>query len=368
MNIKSFIHPSRTFLPCSGVGRHINNLLLEMDKDQNVDLSLLFSSQWISKGKLPENAPLRDLDFDVFSFKERWIERLWKMIDYPKMDSYLKGADWMFSPMETHFPTNKTRTAITIHDIQAFEPDLPWSSDKEHKKFMKRWSLWIHKAVMDANLVFTVSEFSRKRLIALLNLDENKVKVSGNAVDPFFFDFVRKTKSIQVDYPYITVIGGLRPKKGGIEILHLAKKLEKAWPELRLVVWGEQGPHLLDQAKESPNIIVFDMISDLEMIQWVKGAHASLFLSWYEGFGLPVLESMACGTPVICSNKASLPEIAGGAALMAAPDQTDVLLDFIIQLKDTRLSTEMIRKGNKRCHDFAWIDASQNVVSALASY
>ncbi|XOV91149.1 MAG: glycosyltransferase family 4 protein [Bacteroidota bacterium] len=369
LNITTFIHPSRTLTPCSGVGRHMNNLLLAMHQLQEVDLSLLFARQWLDGSKrLPVNTPLRNLPYTTFLFPERLIERSWKSFGLPTMDFWLKDSDWIFAPMETHFPTRKVKTAFTLHDIQAYEEDLPWSGGVVHQKFRRRWSLWIYKAVKEADLVFTVSEFSRRRIIELLDLPESKVKISGNAVDPVFLIQVNQVSPKKVDYPYLAVIGGLRPKKGGHEILRLAERLEKEGSELKIITWGENDPELLVKARSNKNITCLGMIPDEEMISWLKGAHATLFLSWYEGFGLPVLEAMACGSPVICSRLASLPEVAGDAAMLVHPEDAEAILDWITKLEDENIRKEWVKKGMKRVGAFSWEQAANHVITAFKAF
>lgn len=368
-SIISYIHPSRTFIPCSGVGRHVNNLLLSVNDLKDVRLTLLYSKQWLTeKNELPDNAPLRHLKFKTFESKERLLERSWKLFNWPKMDQYLINNDWMFSPVETRFPVRNKLTAITIHDIQAFETTLPWSETKQHQQFKKRWGLWVFKAAKQADLVFTVSEFSRERLIDQLKLPENKVIVSGNAVDPSIYDAIQTVSSKSKDYPYIVVIGGLRTKKGGEEILLMANQLKRVWPELKIISWGENDPLLIKRAQEIGNMITYGMISDQEMIAWLKGAHSSIFLSWYEGFGIPILEAMASGVPVICSNLSSLPEIASDAALMANPKDTLLIIDYILQLRQTENRNKLIFKGYKNIERFNWDRIAQNVVRTLQTY
>jgi len=252
--------------------------------------------------------------------------------------------------------------------VQAFETDLPWSHTKEHQQFKKRWVLWLGKALEQSDLVFTVSEFSRLRLIELFNLNPEKVKVSGNAVDPVFLGQADQITPKEADFPYLVVPGGLRPKKGGQEILKVARILKDAWPELKLVVWGENDSQLLEEAKQLPNMIIYPMISDEEMIAWTKGAFAALFLSWYEGFGIPVLESMACGVPVISSNKASLPEVAGNAAFLVAPDDTQKIYDCIIELKNPEKRLSLIKSGYENMQRYSWDKCAENVVQALAEF
>lgn len=329
---------------------------------------MLYSKQWLEGGNmLPINAPLRNLPFKTFAINERLMERSWKAINLPKMDNYIDG-DWMFSPVDTRFPVKNKKTAITIHDLQAFETELPWSNTVDHIKFKQRWGLWVKKATAQADLVFTVSEYSRGRLITLLGLDKHKVKVSGNAIDPVFLKQLSDITPEKRPFVYISVIGGLRVKKGGNEIIALALKLKKDWPEMKLVIWGENEPDLIEKANDIGNVISLDMISDQEMISWLKGSFASLFLSWYEGFGIPILEAMACKVPVISSNKASLPEVAGDGAYLVSPDDIEKIYTLLRGLENFAVRDNMVEKGLKNIERFSWDTCADNVIIALNNF
>jgi hypothetical protein len=101
VNIISYIHPIRTYLPCTGAGRHINNTLLGLASQESINLELLCSRQWLqADGKLDLRSPLRDIPLKTFPFSENLTERLWKLIQFPQMDKYLsEKTDWLFTPM-----------------------------------------------------------------------------------------------------------------------------------------------------------------------------------------------------------------------------------------------------------------------------
>jgi glycosyltransferase involved in cell wall biosynthesis len=117
------------------------------------------------------------------------------------------------------------------------------------------------------------------------------------------------------------------------------------------------------------NIRVLPMISDEDMISYLKGAAAALFLSWYEGFGLPVLEAMACEVPVICSNQASLPEVAGNAAVLLRPDDTSRIVETIRRLYESPdFRQDLIKQGNQNIKRYSWENCADNVVKALIEH
>jgi glycosyltransferase involved in cell wall biosynthesis len=221
VNIVAYIHPIRTYLPSTGIGRHMNHILLRLAERTGVELQLLFSKQWLgSDGKLDPRCPLRDLSMRTFPLPENATERIWKLFNYPPVDQHLPNeTDWVYAPMETYLPVLKCPVAVTLHDIQAFEPDLPWSHTWRHQWFRYKWGRWVRRALSECRVVFTVSEFSKQRMVDLLDADPQKIVVIGNGVEQSFFDIasVNPAKLERpVEAPYTLVIGGLRQKKEGI--------------------------------------------------------------------------------------------------------------------------------------------------------
>ncbi|NEO93668.1 MAG: glycosyltransferase family 4 protein, partial [Moorea sp. SIO3G5] len=220
MKIVSYIHPTRTYLPCTGAGRHINNTLLGLTSHKAINLELLCSRQWLQEdGKLDPRSPLRGIPLKTFPFPENLTERFWKLAQFPNMDSYLcKHTDWLFTPMETYIPVSRCPVALTLYDMQAFEPNLPWSNTRQHRWFRYKWSQWIYKALSNYRVIVTISEFSKRRMIELLGADPEKVVVVGCGVEQYFYD-IASADPLQlerpVDLPYTLIIGGLRLKKGG---------------------------------------------------------------------------------------------------------------------------------------------------------
>ena len=370
LKLASFIHPARTFLPCSGVGRHMIGVLQLLDRRTDVDLCLLFAEQWLENGRLPGHCPLRDLSFRTIPGNENQRERFWKMFRLPRLDPGLtRGSDWVYCPMETRLPEMNTPVAITVHDVQPFEVDLPWSRSRENLRNRRMWSVWLPKSLRESRAIFTVSEFSKRRMVELLGADERKVVVSGNGVDDIYFQAGETELSQLHEAPYILTVGGLRPQKGGGEFLGVAKVLRKRMPEMRFVVAG--GPHDLEMVARAKEIGGFEfpgIVPDSAMPGLLKDAVCLLFLSPYEGFGMPPLEAMACGTPAIVSNRASLPEVVGDAALVFSPDETGEIVEAVLSLaEDPALRKSWGQKGRARALGFRWAEVANRVYTGLLS-
>ena len=153
----------------------------------------------------------------TFPTAENPTERSWKLIGLPKLDRHIPdGTDWVYAPMETYLPVSKCPVAVTLHDIQAFEPHLPWSQSWQHRWFRYKWGRWVGRALNDSRVVFTVSEFSKQRMVQLLNADPNRIVVVGNGIDQSFFEIActpPERLPSPTEMPYVFMVGGLRQKK-----------------------------------------------------------------------------------------------------------------------------------------------------------
>ncbi|MBG1271574.1 glycosyltransferase family 4 protein [Nostoc sp. WHI] len=374
MKLVAYIHPIRTYLPCTGVGRHINQMLLGLAKQSGVELDLFFSKQWLeSDGKLNPRCPLRELPNRTFPGLENTTERTWKLFGYPRMDKYLPAqTDWLYAPMETYIPVSKCPVAVTIHDVQAFEINLPWSGTWQHQWFRYKWGRWVRRALSDCRVVFTVSEFSKQRMVELLGADPQKIVVVGNGIEQSFFD-IALINSVDlkppVEAPYTLVIGGLRQKKGGDRVLAVAKALLERKSNLNIVVAGELEAEYIEAAKTYSNITLLGMVLDEDLPGLLRQASSLLFLSLYEGFGMPALEAMAVGTPAIVSNRASLPEVVGDAGIVVNPEETDAIVEILINLEaNPRLAEEYVQRGRKHAAEHTWLRCVDRVVIALQEF
>lgn len=374
MKITSYIHPSRTYLPCTGVGKHVNQIIVRLVNFAEVDLNLFFSQEWLKEDrKLDLRSPLRELPKITFPFSENLTERCWKLVNRPYMDRYLpKNVDWLYTPMETYIPVKKCPVAVTIHDIQAFETNLPWAKTWQHRWFRFKWGLWVHRALKDCRVVFTVSEFSKQRMVEVLGGDPNKIVVVENGVEESFFKMAtvpQKEIEPPIDLSYTIVIGGLRDKKGAVDTLAVARSLLAYKSELQIVVAGNSEPEYIEAAKDLPNVHLLGLVEEERLPRLVRGASSLLFLTPYEGFGIPALEAMAAGIPVVVSNRASLPEVVGDSGFVVEPNETEIIVDVLTQLvNDSILWNDYSQRGRDRASLYTWDRSVETVISTLKQF
>jgi glycosyltransferase involved in cell wall biosynthesis len=238
-----------------------------------------------------------------------------------------------------------------------------------------------------------VSESTRHDVINLMGIPPERVKKIYGAVDPRFIHHVPGTSAraagpeawaierrrilerYQVNYPFLLYSGTIRPQKNIprlVEAFALVRgelQDDPEWHDLRLIIIG-------DEISRYP--AVRQAVVQSRMQQWVRflgfvpldtlrvfyeAATAFVFPSLYEGFGLPPLEAMASGTPVICSNATSLPEVVGDAAEIVSPDNVfDIARGIREVLMSADLRAELRRKGSERCRFFRWEDTAREML------
>jgi glycosyltransferase involved in cell wall biosynthesis len=370
LKIVAYIHPNRTLLPCSGIGRHINNVLLQLASRPEHEVALLFAREWLEKnGRLPENAPLRDLPFRTFPMRQRVVERSWKLLKYPKMDRWIPDdADVVYCPMETCIPVRKCPVAVTIHDVQAFEDPPPWAPSWKERLLRLRWRSWVRRALRVVDRVLTVSEFSKRRLVELAGTEARKVVVVGNGVEPAYFglqagDAFAPLSSV----PYALVIGGLRRAKGAEHVLRVAAELRVRRSGLRIVVVGEPSePLYVQRAQALGNVTLLGLLDDVAIQKLLGSASSLLILSPYEGFGIPAAEAMAAGIPVVAAKTSALPETVGEAGVLVDPEAAELIAHELIRLQCSLPYRERyINLGRARARNFEWRQCADRVDQAL---
>ncbi|NIM91039.1 MAG: glycosyltransferase [Candidatus Aminicenantes bacterium] len=199
-----------------------------------------------------------------------------------------------------------------------------------------------------------------------------KVRVIYPGVESLFYprsqkEVERVLDKYQLDFKYYFFLGTLEPRKNIVRLIEAFIKLKrKRNVEHRLVISGRKGwlyKEIMEKIKHSPfsqDIIFTDFVDDQDLPYLFSGAEMFLYPSLYEGFGLPVLEAMACGTPVIASNLSSLPEITGEAGILVDPMNIEEIALAMEELsEDRKLQEELRKKGLERAKLFSWEKAAQ---------
>jgi len=270
------------------------------------------------------------------------------------------------------------KTVITVHDIIPIV--FPHVTTLKHQvvgRCLLPWSL------RNADRIIAVSHATRQDIHNHINLKQDKVSVVYEGKNPQFYPRQSDVETIHEvgrrygigERPYVLFLGTLEPKKNLVNLVKAYAKLPPTLQEQYLLVLGGnigwdnsklndtiKGLHIEERVRR----IGFVEEKDLPCL--ISGARAFCFPSLYEGFGLPVLESMACGCPVVTSNNSSLPEVAGTACLLIDPyNECEISAALERLLSDDVLHAELKNRGMQQADKFSWDKAAGEVFELILS-
>ncbi|NQT49929.1 glycosyltransferase family 4 protein [Candidatus Kuenenbacteria bacterium] len=312
------------------------------------------------------------------NFEERvlkwWLPRFWTLGRLSwEMKFGKRIPDVLFVPAHTIPLLNPKKVVVTVHDI-GFEhfPKLYHWADKLYHRFTIRF---IKK---HADQIITVSNYSKEDICQFYKIAEDKVKVILNGFNNKQYKPIENLEK-KIDQPYMLFIGRLEEKKNTARLVEAFGKFKQKNPDdkHKLVLIGKKG-FGFEKVEENinkynlQNQVVFPgWVEDKELPIWLNGADLFIFPSLFEGFGIPVLEAMATGCPVICSKTTSLPEVAGEAALMFNPENVDEIVSRIEQvLLNPEVQESLKIKGFSHVKNFSWEKCAietLEIISNLAS-
>ncbi len=283
---------------------------------------------------------------------QHYLQQVWEHTILP-----LKGrkSDLLFCPANIaplYLPAN-TRLVLTLHDVafkrfpQSFSP-----------MFRIYYSLLVPKNIDRADRIITISEASKKEIIRFYPEAEEKLTVIPLGIHEKYRVLPKIQKRKQILY-----VGSINERKNVTGVIEAFERLPEA-QHYTLVIVGnffgnfslsEKSEKVLERAAANKNIVFKKGLDDEALIREYNEASCFVFPSFYEGFGLPPLEAMACGTPVITSNVSSMPEVCGDAAIYCDPYNVDDIAEKIrIVLQNRLLQAQMREKGLTRAAGFSW--------------
>jgi glycosyltransferase involved in cell wall biosynthesis len=265
---------------------------------------------------------------------------------------------------------------VSVHDVSFLEHPEYFKRDRA---IQLQWT--VRRTVQRAARVLTGSEFSRASILKVYgDLEEHKVVVVPNAAASQFRPISRETAAFTVRErfairaPFLLSVGDLQPRKNQIGLIRAFARLVRTYPQLKhnLVLAGK-GTWFADKVRDAAcesgvaeRIQFIGFVSDPDLLHLYNACDLFVFPSFYEGFGLPALEAMACGRAVVCSNTAALPEVVDGAAILFDPYATDQIVRALADLLlDAELRARMERLGLQRAAHFSWQKTAQRTLEVF---
>jgi len=368
----------------SGVQEYLLNLLealLAIDKKNQY---LLFSSGYTNPLKKPAIRQLLKKYSQVKSrhlaFPNRVLNLCWKFSNFPDLEKFLGHPDVFFAPNINIIPQKLLlKTILTFHDL---------SFERFEKFFSPKGRLW-HKFIRPkflaqrAQKLIAVSSATAQDLVTLYGIYPSKIKIIPLGIKKTFKPLRNKEdypKKIKKKYhlppKFILYLGTLEPRKnveGLIRAYNILRK-EKEFKSYKLVLAGPKGwlwKKIIQAAKNSPfsqDIIFTGPILRHERVYIYNLAHLFVYPSFLEGFGLPPLEAMASGVPVISSNRSSLPSVVGQGGILIDPYRIEELVWAMKEiLKDKNLYLYLRSQGIKQAERFSWQKTAQQTLDCFSS-
>jgi glycosyltransferase involved in cell wall biosynthesis len=308
-----------------------------------------------------------------------WLARLWQRARLPVPIEALIGQQDLFHATDFVLPPTlaSTRTLLTVHDLSFIrDPD---SATPGLRRYL---STVVPRSVGASQHVLADSQATKDDVVELYDTAPDKITVLYSGVDARFTPQKQRGEEERIRHryklghqPFILSLGTLQPRKNYSRLISafarvadVSKWIDGRPVSHKLVIVGKQG-WLFDSIKADisrlgvrTRIVFPGYVDDEDLPALYRAADLFVFPSLYEGFGLPPLEAMACGTPVITSNVSSLPEVVGDAGLTVNPTDIYALANAMGQvLQDTQLRQRMIQRGLERAGEFTWLRAARQL-------
>ena len=363
----------------SGIEEYTINLLSNMiSLDNNIEYRLFYNGY--KKAKLEYDflkAP--NVQLKEFKIPNRLLDTSFQFLNYPKINRMLGDIDLFFSPhIFSSSVSKKCRTLTTFHDLSFENYPKFYSAGKNYWHF----SMNPKKQAYTADKIIAVSQSTKDDLINIYNIEPKKIKViySGIGLKYGISNLESRIMEVKKKYDlpddYILYLGTLEPRKNIIGLIKafeiLNSKFQIHHSKFQLIIAGSKGWLYKDIFKtvqnspEKDNIIFTGFIDDKDKSTLYELADLFVYPSFYEGFGFPPLEAMACGTPVITSNFSSLPEAVGDAAITINPYNIDELARAMeMVLTDKKLKDILTERGFEQIKKFSWQNCARETLKFI---
>ncbi len=355
-----------------GIGTYIRNVVRTLGRLDSADEYLLVgpAERMRGIGPLPPNFYIHDYDLPENSIR-----------NYVEFQGIVRhfGCDLIHVPHLVAYPEYMPCPYVmTVHDL--LEQLYPTPADTGLRGSVRFW--FTRRAMRHAQRILAVSNSTKSDIVQLFGIAADKIEVVYNAIDERFrqghaSDADRQfiSERYQVSYPFLLYAGNVKPHKNIVRIIEAFSALkaelvkEGKFPDLKLIIIGDELSQHPDLRR---TVIKSGMTNDVRFLGFVPidvlrifydAAKIFVFPSLYEGFGLPPLEAMAHGTPVVTSNASSIPEVVGNAAVLVNPENVFEIMRALHRvLLDQPLRDRLKQRGYEQAQRFSWQISVQRIL------
>lgn len=347
----------------TGIGVYVSNLvkyLARIDQDNEYYLCYRFSRLkycWLKN-------PVKQSNFHF------------KIIQEPLNYFFQRKLDIFHGPAERLPGFRHPHKIVTIHDLSVTREDDFHAKDFK-RLIMNRYDRLIRRKQADA--IITVSGNSKKEICEYYQIDPDRVHVVHNGVDEIFkkmaeTDLNNALGRLNISKPYVFCAGALQERKNMVRLVKAFAKLSRQVDEIQLLFAGkptwkfENVQRAIIESRIEQKVRFLGHVSQPDLIALYSGALMFAFPSLYEGFGLPILEAMACGCPVVTSRTTSMPEIAGDAAILVDPLSVDEIAAGMMRFMDKGEREIFAKKGYERVKNFTWQNTARRTLAVYRRF
>ncbi len=359
-----------------GIGRYVRELtaaLARLDAENDYRLFVAGATQ----ASLPK-ALATNFTWRPTRLTPPWLARMWHRARLPLLVEGFTGRIDLFHATDFVLPPTlpSTQTLLTVHDLSFVR--VPAAASPPLKAYL---DTLVPRSVARAVHILADSQATKDDLTALYGTPADKITVLYCGVDAHFqavnnpqlLAACRRKYGLD-DVAYLLSVGTVQPRKNYSRVIEAVAATRQQGYDLHYAIAGGKG-WLEDEMQQTiarlgaqPYVHLLGLVDDADLPALYSGARALVMASLYEGFGLPVLEAFACGTPVISSNSSSLPEVAGEAALLVDPYDTAGIVEAIVALeKQPALHQHLVQAGYERAAGFTWQRSAQQLRSIYAA-
>ncbi|MCL5411608.1 MAG: glycosyltransferase family 4 protein [Patescibacteria group bacterium] len=356
-----------------GMGRYLKNLLENLyllDKENEYLLYVSKENKKLIESFFTPNTKAKEINIPTS------LRILWEHTFLP-LDLKKEKVDVYFGPSHILPIVKATKEVVTIHDMTWF------SQANKHTKFKRLYfQNLVPISIKQADLVLADSEATKNDIIEITKVPPLKVEVAYLGVDDYFRkapekEIERVREKYHLHKPYIFDVGVIEPRKnilGLIEAYFKILKKDSQFPYDLAIAggkgygWNNEEIFTFVNSKKLDNRVLFlDAVPDEDLPPLLSGAALFVYPSFYEGFGLPILEAMKCGVPVVTSKISSLTEVGGEAAFYVDPNDVGSISQAIeLVLKDKKKQREMVDKGFVQSGLFTWQKTAEKTLEAFS--
>ncbi len=348
-----------------GIGRYVRELVAALARQPaEFDYRLFVSGA--DQRQLPAQ-PGPNFRWCPTRVSPRWLARIWGRARLPLPVELFTGATDLYHATDFVLPPTLARhTLLTVHDLSFVR--VPETANPRLKAYL---DAVVPRSVRRADHILADSQATKDDLIALYNTPADKITVLLSGVDARFQptnDPSVRQKYALTERPYLFSVGTVQPRKNYVRLIQALAVLREHGHDFDLVIAGGKGwlddpiHAAIQMLKLDDHVHLIGFAADSDLPALYSAALITAIPSLYEGFGIPVLESMACGTPVITSTVSSLPEVAGDAALLVDPTDLDALIDVLDRLIGSEtLRNDLAARGLARAREFTWGRSAQQL-------